>query len=503
MSVVADAQVTGKLLDPQALGHLRAAIRQPAYPVQVSRIGVVHFGPGAFHRAHQAWVFDDVLAHDFDWAISAVSLKTTRTYDALEPQHGLYSVAVQDEPRQLRVIGALRELLVAPQDPARVLARMTSKHTRVVTATVTPQGYCLGADGRLDLSHPDIRHDIAQPQAPTSLVGFLAEALRRRRAESTKPFTVVSCDEMPDNGRRLMRAVVDLAMAQKQHDLARWVVGECAFPCTMIDCIVPATDDALRQHVATTLGYRDRWPVQREAYAQWVMEDRFCNRVPDWASVGVTLTRDVAGHERVRAKLLHGAQSAIAYIGLLCGHETVGEAMADSRMVALIDRLLRNDFAPTMAAVPPELNFDAYATTLVKRLRNPVLRHPLADIAADGTVKLPTHILAVLIERLAQQEGIDRLCVPLAAWMHTLRRAVRDGVPVHDPLAATLMECAAHCTGHAASDLPEFLALDMLFPIWLSTNPRFVEPLSRAYDRLAQAGEASADAVHGALAGIV
>jgi fructuronate reductase len=502
VSVVADAVVAGKFLDPQALGHLRAAIRQPAYPVQASRIGVVHFGPGAFHRAHQAWCFDDILARDFDWAVSAVSLKTSAVHDALEPQHGLYCVAVQDEPRQLRVIGALRELIVAPQDPARVLSRLTSKHTRLVTLTVTEAGYCLGADGRLDLNHPDIRRDLAQPDAPTSAVGYLVEALRRRRAESIKPFTTISCDSLPDNGRRLMRAAVDLAMAQRQHDLARWIVGEAAFPCSAVDCIVPPTDDALRQQVAQTLGCRDRWPVQRESYAQWVIEDRFCNRVPDWASVGVTVTRDVAAVDRMKVRVLYAAQTAIAYLGLACGHATVADAMADAPLAALVERLLRRDVLPVLN-VPRELGADAYVTATLKRLRNPAIRHDLNDLARDGSLHVSTRLIATLADRLAQGEAVDRLCLPIAAWLDYLRREARDGRAIVDPLTESLTESARNCVGNAASDLPEFLALDAIFPLWLSSNPRFVEPLTRAYDRIASVGEPNAAKVHAALAGMV
>ena len=501
MSVVADAVVAGKFLDPQALGHLRAAIRQPAYPVQASRIGVVHFGPGAFHRAHQAWCFDDILARDFDWAVSAVSLKTRAVHDALEPQHGLYAVAVQDEPRQLRVIGALREILFAPADPTRVLARLTSKHTRLVTLTITEQGYCLGADGRLDLNHPDIRHDLAQPQAPASAVGYLVEALRRRRAESVKPFTTLSCDALPDNGRRLMRAAVDLAMAQKQHDLARWIVGEAAFPCSAIDCIVPPTDEALRQHVATSLGCRDRWPVQRESHAQWIVEDRFCNRVPDWASVGVTVARDVGVLERMKLRVRDAAQSSLAYLGLACGHATIGEAMADAPLAALVERLLRRDVLPALN-VPGDFDGGAYVATTLKRLRNPVLRHDLRDVAADGSQRVAARLIATLAERLAQGEAVDRLCLPIAAWLDQLRRDARDGRAIVDAMSDPLTEAARNCTGSAAGDLPEFLALDAIFPLWLSSNPRFVEPLTRAYDRLASVGTPNAAAVHAALAGM-
>lgn len=502
MSVVADAVVAEKFLDPQALGHLRAAIRQPAYPVQISRIGVVHFGPGTFHRAHQAWCFDDLLARDFEWAVSAVSLKSRAVYDALEPQHGLYTVAVQDEPRQLRVIGALRELLYAPHDPARVLARLTSKHTRLVTLTVTPQGYCLGADGRLDLNHPDIRSDLAQPQAPTSVIGYLVEALRRRRAESLKPFTTISCDTLPDNGRRLMRATVDLAMAQKQHDLARWIVGEAAFPCSAIDCIVPPTDEALRQQVTAMLGYRDRWPVQRESHAQWVIEDRFCNRVPDWASIGVTVTRDIGALERLRVRVLLAAQSALAYLGLACGHATIADAMADAPLAALVERLLRRDVLPTLT-VPREIDADAYVTTTLKRLRNPVMRHDLRDIAQNGSQRVTERLIVALAERLAQGEAVDRLCLPIAAWLDGLRRDARDGRAIVDPLSEPLTEAARNSNGNAAADLPEFLALDTIFPLWLSSNPRFVEPLTRAYDRLASVGEPNAARVHAVLAGMV
>jgi fructuronate reductase len=315
-----------------ALGALAArGVRIPAYDRDRVAVGAVHFGPGAFHRVHQACYLDDALAQDPRWGIAAVSLHSAGVRDALAPQDGLYTLAVLDERPQTRIIGALKDLLVGPEAPTAVTERLADPAVMLITATVTEKGYCLGSSGGLDFANAEIVHDLAHPHAPRSLIGHLYAGLALRRALAIAPPNVVSCDNLTDNGPRLRRALLDFARRQEL-DVARWIEDEVPFPRTMVDSITPATDPALRDQVAERLGTVDRWPVQREAFTQWVIEDCMRGPQPDWASIGVTITSDVAGFERAKLRLLNGAHSSLAYLGALAGHETVAQAMRDPQL---------------------------------------------------------------------------------------------------------------------------------------------------------------------------
>lgn len=468
------------------LPHLPASMIRPAYDRTAAAIGIVHFGPGAFHRAHQAVYVDDLLAHGGDWAISGVSLQSSGVRTALAPQDGLYTLAILDETPSWRVIGSLKELLAARDDPEPVLRRLADPATRIVTMTVTEKGYCLTAGGDLDAAHPDIRRDLAAPERPVSLIGYLVEGLRRRRAAGLPPVTLVSCDNLVDNGTRLRQAVIQLA---GEHDpaLARWIGEHATFPNTMIDSITPATDDALRARAAAATGLTDAWPIQREAFSQWVVEDRFCNGRPDFAAVGVTLTGDVAAFDRAKLRLLNGPHSSLAYLGLLAGHETVADAMADPVFARFLNRLMREDILPTLTP-PAGFDLNAYIDAILHRFANPGIRHRLAQIAWDGSQKLPFRLLGTVADRLKDGADIHRLCLPVAGWLHVLRGTAASGATLVDPLADRLLSVARRCGAGADADVAGFLAVDGIFPPFLAGNATFRRSLAHAYAALGRAG---------------
>jgi fructuronate reductase len=473
-------------LSAAALRTLAPAVRRPAYARDRIGVGIVHFGPGAFHRVHQAWFVEGLLARDPRWGISAVSLRSTDVRDALAPQEGLYTLVTLDEEISYQVIGALREILVAPEDPQRVLQRLTASTTRAITITVTEKGYCLTADGSLDLARPEIVRDLREPRAPTSLIGFLVEALDRRREAGTDAPTIISCDNLVDNGSRLARAVVQFA-GLRDAALAHWIEDNVPFPRTMVDSITPATTDALRQKVADATGIADRWPVQRERFVQWVMEDRFHGDGPDWPAAGVIVTDDVAAYDRAKLRLLNGAHSTLAYIGLLAGYERVSEAMADPALGGFVATLMRDDIRPSLTA-PRGLDLQQYIAAVLGRFRNPALHHALAQIAWDGSQKLPFRLFGTITDALTAARRIDRLCVPVAAWMHFIRRKALAGEPVTDPLAPSLLDIGHACQNRASTDVPAFLTLESVFPEGLVTDARFLSALSHAYDELASGG---------------
>jgi fructuronate reductase len=295
--------------------------------------------------------------------------------------------------------------------------------------------------------------------------------------------TIISCDNLVDNGTRLGRAVQQLAEA-RDPSLARWIEEAVAFPRTMVDSITPATTDDLRERVAEVLGMTDRWPVQREGFVQWVIENRTAGETPDWESAGVIVTDDVGAYDRAKLRLLNGAHSSLAYLGLLAGHETVAGAMQDVDLAAFVGTMMKRDILPTIKA-PRGLDLNEYIQAILQRFRNPAIRHALAQIAWDGSQKLPFRLLGTIQDNLEAGRPIDRLCVPIAAWMHFVRRKAADGEQVVDPLARRLFEIGTSCQNRAAADLPLFLGLEQVFPAALVTNDIFTSGLTRAYDGLA------------------
>jgi len=478
---------TSPRLSAGTLAGVPADVRRPSYDRAATRIGIVHFGPGAFHRAHQAVYLDDLLGDEPGWAISAVSLHSPGVRDALQPQDGLYTLALIGERTQLRVIGSIREVLCAPQQRKAVLARLVDPQVRMVTLTITEKGYCLSADG-VDAAHPDIARDLVSPEQPVSAIGWLVAGLRERRALGLAPYTVLSCDNLADNGGRLRRAVLDYAR-RIDAGLAAWIEAEVAFPRSMVDSITPASDDALRARVALGLGVDDAWPVQREPYTQWVVEDDFRNGRPAFERAGVTLSGDIAGYDRAKLRLLNAPHSTLAYLGSLMRLETVADAMREPVLAGFVERLMREDIAPNIGA-PAGFDAGAYVDAILERFRNPAIRHLLAQIAWDGSQKIPVRLLGTIADALAAGRPIDRLCLPVAGWLRFVVRQAKAGVALVDPLDAVLSETGRAATGEAEHDVAAFLRLDAVFAS-LSGDSRFTGALCDAYAALGDAGPAA------------
>ncbi|WP_417358036.1 mannitol dehydrogenase family protein [Gallaecimonas pentaromativorans] len=458
-------------LTEAALAAIPGAVQKPRYQRGEVKTGIVHIGPGAFHRAHQAVYIDSLLATDPRWGICGVSLRSPALKEKLGPQDNLYTLAVQDLTSGMRVIGAFTELLVAPTDMAAILARMASPETYLISLTVTEKGYCL-KDGKLDWQHPDIAADLANISAPVSAIGLLVAALQRRRQAGLENLTVLSCDNLVDNGHKLKGAVLALA-GRLDPALGDWIAAKVAFPCAMVDSITPASEADLEATVAQTLGAVDAWPIKREAFSQWVIEDNFSGPKPALDSVGVTFTQDVALYEQAKLRLLNGTHSTLAYLGSLLGLETVLEAISQPVLADFIDALVAKEIVPSLTA-PDDMDLAAYAEAILKRYRNPYIRHLLAQIAWDGSQKLPFRLLGTVRDNLKAGTSIDRLCVAVAAWLRFIEAKAQSGDALTDPLAAKLLACQG----------PDaFLALDEVFGD-LGANPAFAAALKAAYQRL-------------------
>ena len=475
-------------LSLNTLDRLPATVARPRYDVAAVRVGVVHLGVGAFHRAHQAVYLDDRLAAgETQWAICGASLRSPQTSRALDPQDRLYALSVRSEAGEdLHVIGALRQLVGAGE---ALLAAMSDPAVRIVTLTVTEKGYCHDPAARqLDELHPDIRHDLANPRTPRSAPGFLVEALARRRSAGTAPFAIVSCDNLPSNGVTA-RAVIARLAQLRDADFGRWVSGEVAFPSTMVDRIVPATTDEDRARIAAGLGVEDAWPVVSEPFSQWVIEDRFPSGRPRFEDSGATLVGDVAPFELAKLRLLNGAHSALAYLGYLAGYETVAEAMADENLAGLVAGLMTQEAAPTLDARATG-DLDPYIARLLARFRNPALRHRTWQIAMDGSQKLPQRLLETARARLAAGQPIERLALGVAAWMRYVVGVDEQGraIDVRDPLAARLKAIAERQGLEATRLAPALAAVGEVFGADLAADPRFLAAVTSALAALIAKG---------------
>ena len=470
-------------LSEASLHAARSGTILPTYDRGATRFGIVHIGPGAFHRAHQAYYVDTLLHSDKRWAISALSLKSTGLRDALGPQQGLYTLVELGAAPRARVIGSIRELLVGATDSAAAFARLESRDTRIVSLTVTEKGYCLDAQNLLDPANADIVHDLANPDRPRSTIGWIVAALRRRRALGLAPFAVLSCDNLPENGAVLHRALVAFA-SSSDASLARWIEAEVVCPRTMVDSITPATDDALRALAQGLTGVMDEWPIQREPFTQWVVEDVAAMRDADWQSVGVTLAKDVGIYDRAKLRLVNGPHSTLTYLGLLRGHESVADAMRDEQLAQFVELLMTEDLAPSLGATPA-FDVEHYIAAVLARFRNPGIRHLLSQIAWDGSKKLPVRITVTIGEALRAGRPIHRLVMPLAAWMKFIARQARVGMAIVDPDAARLSQIGSACTGDAVADVERFAVCEAVLPPALLADPRFRHALEAAYAKLA------------------
>ncbi len=344
-----------------------------------------------------------------------------------------------------RSIDVVRGMLVAPENPEAVLAAMSQAQVKIVSLTVTEKGYCHEpATGRLNLTHPDIRHDIGNP-LPKSAIGFIVRALQRRRLAGIRPFTVMTCDNLSLNGK-LTRGVVLEFARQVDPGLAEWIEAEGRFPSSMVDRIVPATKPEDIERLAAVTGRLDRAPVFHEPFRQWVVEDDFVNSErPDLAAAGVQLVKDVTPWEHMKLRMLNGAHSSLAYLGYLSGHETIAQTMAEPALAGFVRKLWSQEIIPAIEP-PPGQDLSQYADALYDRFANHGIRHRTWQIAMDGSQKLPQRLLSTLAENLDAGRDSPRLMLAIAAWIRYVSGVDEAGreIDVRDPMAQVLKERSAH-----------------------------------------------------------
>lgn len=462
-----------------------AGVALPPIDPRELTTGIVHLGVGAFHRAHQA-VYTELAAAasgETRWGIHAATGRSATVADQLRPQDGLYGVLTKDAAgASLRVVGSIRHISRGREDAGAVIAALARPETAIVTLTITEKGYPRDESGALAVDTDAVTADAdavravlrgpasgasdggaSDSVASGSSVGLLTAGLARRFAASGAPISVVSCDNLPGNGPQLARLARELADVVGDAAFSDWLRSDVAFPATMVDRIVPATTDRDRTDAMALSGLRDEGLVVAEPFGQWVLEDSFAASRPAWEMAGATVTGDVAPFEKAKLRMLNASHCLLAYLGALRGFDTIAQAAADDGLIASARALQQVDVIPTLET-PPGMDLADYGESILARYLNPSLPHTTAQVAMDGSQKLPIRIIRTVSDRLAAGAIPDACALTLAAWMvFVYRGRDREGrdLPLNDPLADTLRE---HAAGSEAGLVDRMFAVRQVFP---------------------------------------
>ncbi len=427
-------------LSEESLPRLADEVGRPSYDRSRVAPGIVHFGVGGFHRAHQAMYLDTLMNAGLalDWGVVGVGTMPgdVRMREALAAQDHLYTLVLKHPDGRLepRVVGSLVDYLFAPEDPEAVLDRMCDARTRIVSLTITEGGYHVNqATGEFDPDDDALRHDIGAPHRPRSVFGYLTEALRRRRAAGTAPFTVMSCDNLPGNGDVARQTVEAFARLQDEasgsEQLADWMLEHVSFPSSMVDRITPVTSPEDVAELAERFGVQDAWPVVCEPFTPWVLEDRFPGGRPPLEDAGVQVVDDVVPYELMKLRLLNASHQALCYLGYLAGYRYAHEVCQDPLFVDFLLGYMEQEGSPTLPPVPG-VDLDAYRHQLVERFANPEVRDTLARLCAESSDRIPKWLVPVIRANLAAGRPVDRSALVVASWARYAEGVDEQGEPI-------------------------------------------------------------------------
>lgn len=480
-----------------ALSALGDGVQKPRYDPADHGVGIVHFGCGAFFRAHQAAYTDAALADGGgNWRIAAVNLRSTGDIDALGAQDGLYSLIERSAaaPR-VRVIGSISKAIAAARTPQEPLVAMADGAVKLITVTVTEKAYGIDRAAQdIDPSHPSVMADLAHPAAPCGILGYLTEGLRLRKMAGHPPPTILCCDNLPENGRLLRSGVLGFAQ-RTDPALADYIAENVAFPSTMVDRITPAPTELTRRDAQALSGFRDEAAIETEPFSQWVIEDKFPTGRPNWQAGGALFVADVAPYENMKLRMLNGAHSMLAYGGFLAGHEYVRDVMQDPALGALVRRHL--GAAATTLAPLDGMDFHDYADALTQRFANPAIAHQTYQIAMDGTQKLPQRIAAPALDCLAAGHDARPFAFALALWIRYCLGRSEAGEPydLRDPRSAEISAVVSRAGRDSGALTQNLIHLSGLFPKPLTENPAFTGQIQNLVDALLTNGvQATLDA---------
>nr|WP_321454702.1 fructuronate reductase [uncultured Cohaesibacter sp.] len=465
-------------------------VKRPGYDRSRLSVRMCHIGFGAFHRAHQAVYTDQLIGMEkTDWAYREIELMgPTDLLSGLAERGYLYTVVENGaEEQDARIVGSVIDHRhMAEVGPAGIVDAISEDAIELVSITVTEKGYTLAANGGLDFENPMVKADLASPEAPKTVVGTLVAGLAKRKAEGKKPFTILSCDNLPSNGHMTKRAVLDFAKAVDA-DLAAWIEAEARFPSTMVDRIVPAMTEESHKTLASCVGYADPAGILCEPFRQWVIEDDFVSGRPDWNLAGATFTKNVLPYENMKLRMLNGSHSFLAYLGYLGGYETIADTMGDAAYKKAAHDLMMLEQAPTLEA-PEGVDLSEYADALIGRYCNPNIRHRTWQIAMDGSQKLPQRALESIAYHLKAGTPYPRLAMLVAGWMIYVSGTDLNGEPidVRDPLADKLKDLA---NGNAVETIVTgLMQRSGVFPAELALSAPLKSEIEKAYKAIREKG---------------
>ncbi len=459
------------------------AAKWPAYKAENHGFGIVHLGIGNFARAHLLSYTDDALAaRGGDWRIIGASLRGSSLAGTLEPQDYRYILIERGEETKASVIGALHSVVSGRERIVDVLSLMASPACRIVSLTVTEKGYGLTGTGQLDTSHPDIAQDLGRRQSPQGVIGLIAAALALRQQIGLPAFTVLSCDNLPQNGRRLRGAVLEFAALAHDPSLVRFIEAHAAFPSGVVDRITPIPGQDLFGLARAETGYDDLAAIETEPFRQWILEDSFCAGRPAWETAGALFVPDITDYERMKLWMLNGTHSLIAYCGCLHEKKYVRDVMADGHLKDLVVRHLS---AASSAIGQLGMDLDAYAEKLKARFSNPAIAHATAQIAMDGTQKLPQRITAPAFAALKRGTDFEPFAFTIAVWIVYVERWAKGlaAYEVSDPQSAVLREVLSKPSSDlellraASAACPHILPTELLDGRFGAALQRLIGPL--------------------------
>ncbi|WP_445178463.1 mannitol dehydrogenase family protein [Pseudomonas sp. McL0111] len=478
-------------LNKQNLNRLAPEVKLPAYSLDETRQGIAHIGVGGFHRAHQAYYTDALMntGEALDWAICGVGLRAEdrRARDDLKEQDYLFTLFElgDSDDTEVRVIGAIRDMLLAEDGAQALIDKLADPQIRIVSLTITEGGYCIDDSNGEFMAHlPQIQHDLAHPQAPKTVFGFLCAALEKRRGAGTPAFTLMSCDNLPHNGAVTRKALLAFATL-RDAGLRDWIEQNVSFPNAMVDRITPMTSTAHRLQLADQHGVDDAWPVVCEPFVQWVLEDKFVNGRPAWEKVGVQFTDDVSPYEEMKIKLLNGSHLALTYLGFLKGYRFVHETMNDPLFVRYMRAYMDLDVTPQLAPVPG-IDLTEYKNTLVARFSNQAIADQLERVCSDGSSKFPKFTIPTLNRLIADGRETKRAALVVAAWALYLKGVDENGdaYSIPDPRAA-------FCQALVADDAlitQRLLAVEEIFGTAIPQSAEFVAAFEWCCNSLREEG---------------
>jgi mannitol 2-dehydrogenase len=422
-------------LDARNLPSLPPEVAGPAYDRSRLRTGIVHFGVGGFHRAHEAMYLDRLMndGEALDWAICGVGVLPgdRRMRDVLNAQDGLYTLVVKspDGSLEARVVGSITEYLYAPDDPEAVIEKMAGEDVRIVSLTMTEGGYNLKAGtGEFDTGNATVMADLAPGATPATAFGLVTEALARRRERGLPGFTIMSCDNIQGNGHAARRAFVTFATL-RDPELGAWVDRAVRFPNSMVDRITPVTTDDDRAQVREQFGVDDAWPVVCEPFAQWALEDDFSQGRPPFENAGVQVVPDVEPYELMKLRLLNASHQALCYFAYLSGHRLVHEAAQDPLFARFLLGYMDAEATPTLAPVPG-IDLDEYKHQLIDRFSNAQVKDTVARLCAESSDRIPKWLLPVIRHNLEHGGEILRSAAVVASWARYAEGVDEQGHPI-------------------------------------------------------------------------